>query len=436
MDNLLLFLNEIILETNINKCTICIRNKLINFLNSIPYTEIDGCNLCIINEFQKIFIGYHEHVDWDMFNIISNPNITLKFIENYPNFNWDAAVVRMKRNQILYPNINNNGIETCGIAYTNNDKYYDYELNENYQQVCKLDDDYQSVYSNNISEDNTCSYETVIELIKQLDRNTKSDWNILSSSMYITFDFVKNNINQAWNWYLLSKNTIITIDSITKNIDLPWNKKGLYLNPNITDKFFVLYPQFIIANYTKPTEIIGLNSSLYTTEYDWHFLSSSTNISLLFIKENINKPWDINLLSCNPIVTMKFVEDNINVEFLDYKSDTTNSGIIKKRSWCAHGLSSNPNLTKEFIDNHPEIIWNWNLIAVNKFKYDEILIKLHLDKLKKFRRKVKSLRIKKWYKLHLLTKTKAFVEWYCSPGNIGNIVDKKRIENVVTSKDN
>jgi hypothetical protein len=36
-------------------------------------------------------------------------------------------------------------------------------------------------------------------------------------------------------------------------------------------------------------------------------------------------------------------------------------------------------------------------------------------------------KIKNWYKLYLLTKQEKFYRWYCVPGNLGNKIDKLKI---------
>jgi hypothetical protein len=63
------------------------------------------------------------------------------------------------------------------------------------------------------------------------------DWNALSSNPNITFDIVKENINEQWDWYELSRNPNMTCDIVKENIDKPWNWSYLCLNPNIIFEF-------------------------------------------------------------------------------------------------------------------------------------------------------------------------------------------------------
>ena len=81
----------------------------------------------------------------------------------------------------------------------------------------------------------------------------------------------------------------------------------------------------------------------------------------------------------------------------------------------------------KLLENYPDKPWDWSNLSYNKFKYDPVLEKLHFIRLKRIRKKVKSFKIKNWYKLYLLTKTQAFWVWYCGPNGIGRKVDEKRI---------
>jgi len=56
---------------------------------------------------------------------------------------------------------------------------------------------------------------------------------------------------------------------------------------------------------------------------------------------------------------------------------------------------------------------------------------MHFCRLRKIREKVKSFKIKGWYKLYLLTKKECFWKWYCGEddgcgGGIGRKVDTTR----------
>jgi hypothetical protein len=119
-------------------------------------------------------------------------------------------------------------------------------------------------------------------------------------------------------------------------------------------------------------------------------------------------------------------------------------------------LSQNPNITIKHVTAHPDLPWDWSFLCANPnltfdgilwmethgkpwdsmtvsnnaFKHDQTLQKLHIIKMRKLRQRMKMFTLPRWYKLHLLTKTKAFCEWYYDPQNIGGKICKKRIANL------
>ena len=130
-----------------------------------------------------------------------------------------------------------------------------------------------------------------------------------------------------------------------------------------------------------------------------------------------DQPWDWVGLSSNPNMTMEFVMAH------------------PDQPWDWDGLSSNPNMTLELVMAHPDQPWNWSGLSSNQFKYDRWLQRIHINKMKKFRAKIKSFKIKNWYQMFLLTKdpSQCFWKWYCGEpdgkgGGVGRKVDHARIE--------
>ena len=68
-----------------------------------------------------------------------------------------------------------------------------------------------------------------------------------------------------------------------------------------------------------------------------------------FIEDHPEYPWNWELISHNPNITIKFIEAH------------------PEYDWYWQGVSQNPNLTIKFIEAHPE--YNWD-----HFIYQEILI--------------------------------------------------------------
>lgn len=192
------------------------------------------------------------------------------------------------------------------------------------------------------------------------------DWERLSENPNIIWNITQPIPDKPWNWKLLSWNPSITWDIVKSNPHRPWNWYWLIRNLSIT-------MDIIMANSNKE-------------HCNWYWLSSNPNITMDIVTTNLDKPWE----------------------------------------WDE--LSRNPNITVDIIRANPDKPWNWYYLSRNEFKYNSELNEIHLKKLRKIRNKIKSfIKIKKWYKLYLLTKTQKFWKWYCGPDGIGRKIDHKRI---------
>jgi hypothetical protein len=111
-------------------------------------------------------------------------------------------------------------------------------------------------------------------------------------------------------------------------------------------------------------------------------LSKNPKISLKFIEDNPQFNWDYDSLSSNPNLTSKFIIKYKNKNWNKYKlcknkylSINYIINHINKKYWDLNIMSKNRTLTKEFVDNHPEIKWDSKLInntlhlKILKYKY-------------------------------------------------------------------
>ena len=102
-------------------------------------------------------------------------------------------------------------------------------------------------------------------------------------------------------------------------------------------EWFELWFSFIIEN---PEPEIRWN---------WHGISSNSNITWDIIQNNPEKPWDWSGISYNPNITWDIIRDN------------------PEKPWCWRGISKNPNITRDIIRKNPEKLWIWHYISYNKF---------------------------------------------------------------------
>lgn len=82
------------------------------------------------------------------------------------------------------------------------------------------------------------------------------------------------------------------------------------------------------------------------------------NIFTFLLLKYPNKGWNMEWVSANPNIDMKFILDNPQIEWKWY-----------------NGISKNPNLTMYFIDQFYEENWNWNYISQHLFITREFIDK-------------------------------------------------------------
>ena len=82
----------------------------------------------------------------------------------------------------------------------------------------------------------------------------------------------------------------------------------------------------------------------------WTSISSNPNITMEFIENHLEEPWDWNWndISSNPNITMEMIKKHT------------------KKPWKWSSISSNPNLTLEFIEKHINKI-DLGSLSENKF---------------------------------------------------------------------
>ena len=58
-----------------------------------------------------------------------------------------------------------------------------------------------------------------------------------------------------------------------------------------------------------------------------------------------DKQWNWNCISCNPNITMDYIEK------------------YPEKHWNWSSISFNPNITIDYIEKHPDKPWDWNCIS-------------------------------------------------------------------------
>jgi len=243
---------------------------------------------------------------------------------------------------------------------------------------------------------------TTIKIFEEQNKLGVLGFKNFSYNSNLAIDFVKMHLDKEWDWSLVSANPNITMHDIENNPELPWEFKMVQSNPNITLKYVEdkipvrfldtgylssnrrLSMQDIEDNHIYPGLIhnyssVAINPNLTIDFVKKHIdrferdnfsdISRNPNITLQNILDNPELPWIFYDICSNPNITMKMLEDHVINEFIL-------NGLIKQNdTWS--GLSYNPNLTKEFVDAHPEIHWDWEAVFQNISATEEMIDKMH-----------------------------------------------------------
>ena len=257
-----------------------------------------------------------------------NVNIPLDFIEKHPYWPWEWQLI-VRRKDITPEFIKKYNLEKyipwgCWSIYEY--KFLTTEFIE--EHIHEMDTTFFNIAK--------CSIIT-FELVKN-NLEQKWDWHSLSVNLSLTIKDLENNLNLPWNWYQLSKNKSITPDFIKKHPYWPWRIDSLSTNPSMTLDFI--------------EETLDPDGELYIP-WNWgefdissnYGLSSNTIITVEFIKKYINKSWnftDNRALPSNPNLTPEFIEN-----FL------INNDIAMET------LSYNQAVPLWFIEKHDDKAWSW-----------------------------------------------------------------------------
>jgi hypothetical protein len=215
-------------------------------------------------------------------------------------------------------------------------------------------------------------------------------------------ELVKKYPDKPWSWDYLTVNHNIKPKFILENRHLPWNEQLLLSNPNIDLKF-------VEKNLNKFDWCANKLSRIATEEfilkyphieYVWGIggLSNNPNITFEFVKKFIDKRWDFSIhgLSRNSNMGIQFfkffqnekvdpsLNPNITIEVINFFKTRLTFTILSKYinpeiveyyisdteydfNWefGATGLSSNVNLTCDFVGKYINRKWDWGIINID-----------------------------------------------------------------------
>lgn len=270
-------------------------------------------------------IENNKNIDWDYSSISYNPNITLEFVKAHldKEWEWDFLSTLIPINDIMstgvpgtnpdynwsWRGMSSNPSLTDDFLVQHLKEDWDWDMivinmpldfietNELWLREKSEEFDFFLSYNKNVTLEYTQSFNCV--------------WDNFSDQGNFTFQEVLDNINLPWSWYYLSKR--MNINDIINNKDLPW----------LWD---------VISEYN-PT------------------------VTMTYVKNNPNLPWNKVLLQANPGITMS----DINNFEIDYNSVSRNPNLTIN-FYLVHKTNFNQAHSYELSRN----LWNLKMVKAKK----------------------------------------------------------------------
>ncbi len=183
------------------------------------------------------------------------------------------------------------------------------------------------------------------------------DWRLLSSK--VKFDFILANSHLPWNYHYVSMNKHISDEDVINHPEINWSYDALCGNPSIT---------FDFINRT-----IIKECALHRV--DWASLSANPTVTMIDIIKYSDYKWNHRYLSSNPNLTSNFILNEGSdfdwyVPLVSSNRGITSKDILKstlksKFDWDYKNLSANPNLPTSYVAENIYKPWNFFSISTN-----------------------------------------------------------------------
>lgn len=292
-------------------------------------------------------IENHIDLPWDWGEISKRPDITIDFFKKHIHKNWDIR--ELSRNSAItmadVEEEDANGIIKIEVSLLtkHNNKY---ESEESFSDI--------SIDLGNLPEDEC--YHTSSETYTW-------SWEHLLSNDNLTIDFVKkyvpnpNDMCEKY-WKLITVNAGISMKNIEDHLDLPWVWKKIVKNPNFNGEFLQKYIDlfYVMPEHHYDEDGPELKYKYLDIIWDWGYISKHRGITMEFINNHPEYPWEWNNIWENPNLDIKFIVRHI-------KDKNNNSKFYKKpplKRWHWNLISKHKNIKMADIEKYPNIPWVWN----------------------------------------------------------------------------
>jgi len=261
---------------------------------------------------------------WNENGISMKWNLTIKFIYKFRNKPWNWNILSYNKS-IMFK-----------IIDLNYD--FDYKFNwDGISQYNNLSMDFIYTYRRKLNWNYICANKNIT--LFDIKEYSFLPWkfDILSNNNNISFEFILKHLRYNWDWSVISMRSDITIFNIENNLQLPWHWfYGISSNPNITIEFI--------------RKVMKIKSTKLHINLSWDLISLNENILMIDIANNLDLPWNWNV------------------------------------------ILHNRNITFNFIDKYSDKITGWQALKYNKFKHQK---RLFIND--KYREYIASYKIQKWW---------------------------------------
>ena len=187
---------------------------------------------------------------------------------------------------------------------------------------------------------------------------------LFSKNKNLTLEFIKLNYQYEWKWEVLLTNPVITLDFFD-NLVVKYKYFYYSKNPNLTSDYILKHKNEdwnwgawgISSNPSISLELLTLPRA-----WDYSFLSSNPAITEEYVRHNMDRRWNIERLVTNPSISREFLREiqfipNENYYYYVTPEELEKEGFPNMTIW--YELSSNPNITPEFIEKYIDKPWHF-----------------------------------------------------------------------------
>ena len=182
-------------------------------------------------------------------------------------------------------------------------------------------------------------------------------WRGITENPNLTINFIRkyeNNFEGCWD--IISRNKNIQMEDIENNLYLPWDFEFISNNTNLSEATLAVTIDFALKYKNK-------------MDWDWVFLNEKMTLEIIGLNPDL--PWNYRYISSNPNLTINFIKKYPNKDW-SWSIISCNSNITMEDieshpeyAWDYKSISKNPNLTENFINKYFDQDWNWDGISEN-----------------------------------------------------------------------